>query len=894
MGYALCLGMAVGAVPAAPAALKALAQAPVKWVNAVNDLGQVDGAQLLTHLTLIMRRPAQREEAFEALLRDQQDPGSPDFHRWLTPAEVGERFGASDADLATVTAWLRGEGLQVDGISASRTRIRFSGSAARVGAAFGSSFHAYAFAGEKRLALAAAPLVPEAIAPLVQSVHGLSALHERSYEHEGPVAVGDAAQPKSSSCTNGVCTHFIWPGDFAAIYDLNALYQLGIDGSGQAIAVLGRSRVYLPDIENFQKRIGAATKDPVTIVPPGGIDPGPPAGPGATNSKDQSEATLDVTRAGSVAPGATVELIVSAGSATVSGLAVAGEYAVDTSPVPARVVSISFGACEQDAGRSAVQFWDSVFAQAAIEGISVFVSSGDSGIAGCDDHHAAPPDTQVASPNYICSSSHATCVGGTQFNDTANPNAYWRTTNATGFVSALGYIAEGGWNEPVDSSGNFQVAASSGGVSAFIATPSWQTVPGVPGTQGRYTPDVAFSASVHDSYAKCLAATGGDCVPDSTGHFFFSTGSGTSASTPSMAGIAALLDQKMGAPQGNLNPGLYALATSPSNGVFHDVTVATSGVAGCDAGTPSMCNNSTASPTALTGGLAGYLVTPGYDLVTGLGSIDAARLLSQWTSVASPVNYQGLWWASPAGSESGWGINFAHQGDTIFATWFTYDLSGSGNWLVMTAPRTATKTYSGTLYATTGPAFNAVPFDPSRVTATAVGNATLTFSDSNNGFFAYTVGSTAQSKPITREVFGAMPACATATQALSILANYTDLWWASPAGSESGWGINLTHEGTAIFASWFTYDTNDRPMWLVAAAPQTGDMSYSGTLYRTTGPAFNSVPFNPASVVATPVGSVTFTFADGNNATFAYTVNGVSQAKAITREIFGSSGTACY
>jgi len=258
------------------------------------------------------------------------------------------------------------------------------------------------------------------------------------------------------------------------------------------------------------------------------------------------------------------------------------------------------------------------------------------------------------------------------------------------------------------------------------------------------------------------------------------------------------------------------------------------------------------------------------------------------------ANYQGLWWAAPAGSESGWGINFAHQGDTIFATWFTYDLGGAGNWLVMTAPNGGSGAYSGTLYSTSGPAFNSVPFNPALVKATAVGTGTLTFTDSNNGSFAYTIGSTTQSKAITREVFGAMPTCAAATASLSAATNYTDLWWASPAASESGWGINLTHEGTTIFASWFTYDTAGKPMWLVATAPQTGTHSYAGTLYRTTGPPFNSVPFNPASVVATAVGNATFTFADGNSASFAYTVNGISQTKAITREIFGSIGTVCH
>ena len=260
---------------------------------------------------------------------------------------------------------------------------------------------------------------------------------------------------------------------------------------------------------------------------------------------------------------------------------------------------------------------------------------------------------------------------------------------------------------------------------------------------------------------------------------------------------------------------------------------------------------------------------------------------------AAVPNYEGLWWNSPAGSESGWGINFEHQGDTIFATWFTYDATGKGWWLVMTAPKTGPNTYSGTLYRTSGPAFSAVPFNPAQVTPTAVGNATLTFSDANNGTFAYTVNAISQMKSITRQVFGPLPTCTSGVANLAATSNYQGLWWAAPAGSESGWGINFAHEGDTIFATWFTYDVDGTPMWLVVTAQKTAAGTYTGTLYRTTGPAFNSVPFNPASVTPTPVGSATLAFTDGNTGTFSYTVNGVSQAKAITRQVFGS-GTICH
>jgi hypothetical protein len=258
------------------------------------------------------------------------------------------------------------------------------------------------------------------------------------------------------------------------------------------------------------------------------------------------------------------------------------------------------------------------------------------------------------------------------------------------------------------------------------------------------------------------------------------------------------------------------------------------------------------------------------------------------------VNYQGLWWAAPAGSESGWGINLAHQGDTIFASWFTYAASGKGLWLVMTALKSTPGVYSGQLFTTTGPAFNAVPFNPAAVQGTLVGNATLSFSDANNGSFSYTVNGISQVKAITREVFGTLPTCSTVTGSLAAATNYQDLWWAAPAGSESGWGVNFTHQDNTIFATWFTYDVDGSPMWLVATTTKGLPGVYSGTLFRTTGPAFNAVPFNPANVQGSQVGTLTLTFSDGNNATFAYTVNGVAQQKAITREIFVSPGTVCH
>jgi hypothetical protein len=265
--------------------------------------------------------------------------------------------------------------------------------------------------------------------------------------------------------------------------------------------------------------------------------------------------------------------------------------------------------------------------------------------------------------------------------------------------------------------------------------------------------------------------------------------------------------------------------------------------------------------------------------------------------VAAPLalpNFEGLWWNSPGGSESGWGINVAHQGDVIFATWFTYDTTGKAWWLSMTANKSSDNIYAGTLYQTAGPPFDAVPFDRTQVAALAVGAGTLTFVDASNGSFTYTVNGVTQIKALTRQVFGPMPTCTFGAQSnLALATNYQDLWWASPAGSQSGWGINLTQQGETIFATWFTYDHDRTPLWLTATAAKTGPGVYSGSLFRTTGPAFNAVPFNPSNVVGTLIGTASLTFSDGNTASFAYLVNGVAQTKPITREVFRSPGTLC-
>jgi pseudomonalisin len=592
-----------------------------QWANKENAVGLLPSGTALEGLTLVLSRSPEQERDLEEFLAEQQEVASPNYHHWLTPAEMGDRFGLSEHDIATLSFWLQAQGLHVDWVSPSRTFIGFGGTAGALGRAFHTELGTYHAHGAPRVSPSSDPMIPRTLAPAIKAVHGMYTVEDQ------PLHSFQLMESISPDVSTSSGEHFLTPGDFATIYG-------GGSTSGVTIGIVGRSRTDFSDFENFRQQTGTNFSNPTEIVPTafGGADPGPAyAAPPATNVSldDQSEATLDVMRAGSVAGNAQILLVVA--TAASGGVEADAQYLVEMSPAPASVMSISFGACEASAGAAGVAFWDTLFQQAAAEGISVLVSSGDSGASGCDQAFTTPPASPPAnSPNYICSSSYATCVGGTEFNDTSNPSQYWGQSNGLNLASALSYIPEGGWNEPLNSGGGAQVAASGGGVSSVIATPAWQTGSGVPAARsGRYTPDIAFSASSHDGYFGCFAAGGGDCVAASSGSFSFAVFAGTSAAAPSMAGVAALLNGQTQAAQGNLNPQLYQMAaTAPT--VFHDVTVASSGVSNCDAATPSLCNNSIPGRSGLSGGQAGYRITAGYDQVTGLGSLNIENFLESF------------------------------------------------------------------------------------------------------------------------------------------------------------------------------------------------------------------------------------------------------------------------
>jgi pseudomonalisin len=468
---------------------------------------------------------------------------------------------------------------------------------------------------------------------------------------------------------------------------------------------------------------------------------------------------------------------------------------------------------------------------------------------------------------------------------------YWAASDGANFLSALGYIPEGAWNDPLDSKGNPQFAATGGGVSIYMPTPSWQTGPGVPGSQGRYIPDVSFAASSREPYFSCVAASGGSCVLDSMNGFTFIGAGGTSASTPSMAAITALLDESQGAAQGNLNPRLYALADTASDGVFHDVTIASSGVSGCTVSIPSLCNNSTPGPTGLTGGLAGYLVGNGFDEATGLGSIDVGKLVSNWsTTQASGVDLDQFGvtgsWYNQATSGQGFEINvipdlYGPGQGLFFAGWFTYDVTAPGGrrWYSVTGQVSSTNSVAALqIYDTEGGIFASPPSVP---THGVLGSATFSMSDCDTASFTYqfTDGSGRSGTiPITR--IAPNITCGTSGDNGAASSDYLlSGSWYDP--TESGQGFLLDINPTINFfgGAWYTFVRSQNGVavsgpqsqdWFTFGATNffNGNSSLTGIpIVESTGGIFN----NTTPITRSQVGTIDITFQSCTSMTWSYT-----------------------
>ncbi len=555
------------------------------------DEGSVSGSQLIPVLTMRFRMTDQQQQDLQTLLKQQQTPGAAQFHRFLTPEEFGERFGPNSQDVDKVVKWLQEQGFTNLQVAKSRMSVSFQGTALEVQDAFHTSLHRFTLRGETHYANTSDPLLPAALGGMVEHIRGLNDFRRQ------PLGISKRRPLFTSSDTNN---HYLAPEDFATIYNLKPLYQSGFDGTGVKIAVVGQSDVLISDIAAFRAAAGLPPNNPAVSVV--GTDPGR-----QPNSADEQESDLDLEWSGAIARNASILFITS------PNVDDSISYAIDNNLAP--VLATAYGLCEQQLSAADRDNDVSLFKQANAQGITVVASSGDSGGADCDTSYPATHGLAVDEP---ASLPYVTGIGGTAFNE--GSGTYWNSTSDPAGGSALSYIPEVVWNDSISVNA---LQASGGGESMYFAKPAWQTGVGVPNDLFRNVPDLAFAASPnHDAYLYC---SNGSCVSG----FRNSDSSldligGTSTGSPTFAGIVALLVQDYGR-QGNINPNLYALAAQ-SGDVFHDITVGNNKVA-CTQNT-SGCN----------GGVVGFSAGVGYDQATGWGSVDAYRLVSEWTSdVTTPV-----------------------------------------------------------------------------------------------------------------------------------------------------------------------------------------------------------------------------------------------------------------
>jgi pro-kumamolisin-like protein/Big-like domain-containing protein len=664
------------------------------------DQGAVADSLPVNRMLLVLQRSPEQETALRSLMDGQQTKSSQNYHAWLTPNQFGQQFGVADADIQKITDWLSQKGFTgARATGPGKMFIEFSGTAGTVRTAFHTELHNFLVNGEKHVANVSDPQIPAALAPVVARIHSLHDFQKRSFLHPSKVLARANADGKlKPAFGTGTGIFAVAPPDLAKIYSIPATVAGSPAGTGQTIAIVARGNINVSDINQFGSAFGltnltnfSAANNIIVNGPDPGVVPG-----------DSDEATVDVEMVGSVAPNATILLVVNQGTLTgnlaqetepTDGVDQSALYIVDNNLAP--VMSQSFGSCEAD---SDTLFSSTLWEQAAAQGITVTVSTGDSGADVCDaDQGDVESTAEFGGPSVSGSASTPfnVAVGGTDFNDASNPTTYWNNTAA--LETAKGYIPEMTWNNgcaatatsttlntvctSVDPGGADLSGGSGGqsncGVQNFntdtctgYPKPSWQSAPGVPADHVRDIPDVSLYAAVNSPsnnfYVIC--DSGENIVPgqpcnftgSGTGYNFAGFG-GTSLSTPAFAGMMALVNQSelaagRGGRQGNANYVLYKLATAQTASAcnsttgpaatctFNDVTVGNNSVI-CDPGSPS-CSNQTATgfgvlvepstpnpPFSAT--TPAWTTTAGYDLATGLGSVNASNLIANWGTVTT-------------------------------------------------------------------------------------------------------------------------------------------------------------------------------------------------------------------------------------------------------------------
>ena len=625
-----------------------------------------------------------------------QDKSSPNYQKWLTPDQFGMLYGPADSDIAAIVAWLESHGLKVEEVSAGRTNIAFSGTVRQVEEALHTSIHSYDANGEQFLSNTSNPVIPAALASVVSGVAHLNTIRPRPHHVAGSLGTYDtdsrrfvSSQARAANGLNaprpaltggaGTSTSpyilYMVAGDAATIYNTPNSFNANnsatpcnnkeCTGTGVTIGIGGDAVINAATVANYwiaflgQTQTAAAARLTITYTD------------NVTSTNDTDEAYIDTQLSGALAPGAAIHYYASTDLYGAINAAVNDKPAVD-------IFSLSFGLCENfltSADNQTISGW---WQQAAAQGMAVTVSTGDSGSAGCDNNSVESTAAYGLSVNGFATTPYNIAVGGTDFSGLLSSfTTYVSTTNdsASFFRTALGPIPESTWNDSIktnglisanvpflDSNGLGNIVGGGGGASSCATNsstssaigtctggypkPAWQRSPsgipvgtGVPADGVRDIPDISLMSGAGADNASWLVCTDesgpngsgvtvtANCANQSDGHFYFFGFGGTSTAAPAFAGILALLQQKTGGKLGQAAPGFYDLLNGAhASTIFHDITVGNISVP-CASGTPDCASNSF---------LAGYDTTTGYDLATGIGSIDVTQLITNWGS-ATPA-----------------------------------------------------------------------------------------------------------------------------------------------------------------------------------------------------------------------------------------------------------------
>lgn len=660
--------------------------------SAVNDRGAVPEDFAMEHMLLQLQRPAELEKELQQFIDELHDPKSPNFHKWLTAQQFGERFGVAQQDVDTVTRWLESFGFRVNYVYPSFMLIDFSGNASQVRAAFHTEIHYLDVQGTRHVANMSEPQIPAALA---RAVAGIVSLHD--FKPHGAHQMRRPSAAFTFPGKSGGTEYGMVPGDLATIYNLNPLFNSGVSGQGQTIALIENTDLFsTSDWNTFRSTFGLSSFSGASLNT---VHPGNCQDPGLIGS-NEGEAILDAEWATAAAPSAAIVMATCADTSTTFGGLIAVENMINASSQPPAIMSVSYSACEAANGSSSNAAFNSAYQQAVSEGVSVFVASGDSGASMCDNGVSAA--SHGIGANALASSPYDVAVGGTDFGDTfAGTNStYWNSSNSSTFASARSYVPEIPWNDSCGSaliakfegysttygSGgfcnspagqqHFQTTTAAGGAPSGCASgspsvngvvsgscqgwakPSWQSVVGNPNDGVRDLPDVSLFAANgvwSHYYILCFSDLGNGgaiCSGDPSG---WSGAGGTSFAAPILAGIQALVNQSAGARQGNPNPVYYKLAAgeygssgnsscNSSNGntvgsscIFYDVTQG-------DMDVNCTGSNNCYTPSGFSGVLStsnssfqpAFSTQVGWDFATGIGTINAANLVKNWPGSAPP------------------------------------------------------------------------------------------------------------------------------------------------------------------------------------------------------------------------------------------------------------------